>query len=337
VAIDDFSLSLANPAAPGCPTLVLPIQQASDNPPTISWTRNAADDPVLPLSYDIYFNEGMTASTRVTNVKYSVTSVLGPVTLPSATYTVKVVPLGYNNAQPTGCASSTFKSVAQDVMKSLPYFENFEAGVGGWNATGTINTWGFGTPKKTTIQGAASGINAWVTGGLGNGTYASNELSFLNSPVFDFTKETNDPILSFKIWWDSEDGFDGAILQYANVNGWQSLGSSTDGAWYNMANIVSMSNFLAVDQTSGWSGQNATSSFGYVKVSHTLVGTAGHAVKLRIVFSADGGIEFDGVAVDDVTIASTSPPGGTLVSSALSLKTRLVLLHFCAMLVLFCV
>src|SRR5690606_25515874 len=76
-----------------------------------------------------------------------------------------------------GCESSVTKRVyILDYGKPTPtsgYFEDFEAGPGTWVPTsshlaaGKVNqfSWVFGTPAGATINGAASGQNAWWTGG----------------------------------------------------------------------------------------------------------------------------------------------------------------------------
>ncbi|MEO1715462.1 MAG: HYR domain-containing protein, partial [Bacteroidota bacterium] len=71
-------------------------------------------------------------------------------------------------------------------IQDFPYVEDFENGEGGFAAgtpgCATINSWEFGTPAGTVIQGAASGNNAWATG-LST-PYADNEQSFIVSPFF---------------------------------------------------------------------------------------------------------------------------------------------------------
>ena len=66
-------------------------------------------------------------------------------------------------------------------VASYPYSEDFEAnGQNGWNSlalVGNFNTWAFGTPAKPFINSAGSGINSWVTGGLGSGDFSNNEKS----------------------------------------------------------------------------------------------------------------------------------------------------------------
>ena len=64
-------------------------------------------------------------------------------------------------------------------------------------ATGTLrarnNSWEYGTPAATKINGAASGSKAWKTSLTGN--YKDQQLSYLYSPCFDISGLTN-PTLS---------------------------------------------------------------------------------------------------------------------------------------------
>ncbi|MDX5348015.1 MAG: choice-of-anchor J domain-containing protein, partial [Hymenobacteraceae bacterium] len=105
----------------------------------------------------------------------------------------------------------------------FPYVEDFESGASGWSAGGANSTWALGTPAGPVIDTAASGTNAWVTNLTGN--YNSNEASFVESPCFDMSS-VNNPVVSLKIWWQTENSFDGALLQATTNNGatWQTIG-----------------------------------------------------------------------------------------------------------------
>lgn len=76
-------------------------------------------------------------------------------------------------------------------VNSFPYTEGFEADNGYWFTDGTVDGWEHGEPTGTTITGAASGTNAWVTNL--NGEAAA---STLYSTCMDFTSLTN-PVIEF--------------------------------------------------------------------------------------------------------------------------------------------
>src|SRR5689334_19778182 len=65
-----------------------------------------------------------------------------------------------------------FHSFIVDTL-SLPYLEDFETTTATlWTPGGTASDWALGTPRKTTIVGAHSGVRAWITGGL-TGNYVN--------------------------------------------------------------------------------------------------------------------------------------------------------------------
>ena len=189
-------------------------------------------------------------------------------------------------------------------ISTYPYFEDFESGNGGWLSGGSANSWAFGTPAKTTIQGAYSGSNAWVTGGLGTTQYNNNEDSYVLGPCFNFGGLVTDPWISMRIWWNCESGWDGTNLQYSTNFGtsWQNVGSYGDpNNWYNNQFITAQPG----GSSEGWSGRISSSngSGGWVLASHELTGLAGApSIRLRIAFGSDGSVTDDGFAVDNIAI-----------------------------------
>ena len=190
-------------------------------------------------------------------------------------------------------------------VSTYPYYEDFEGGNGGWIPGGSNVSWALGTPAKTTITGAASGTQAYVTGGLGTGDYNSNEDNFVLGPCFDFSTLQN-PWISLSIWWHSENTWDGSNVQASTDFGqtWQTVGSfGQPGNWYNNANIISQPG----GDGNGWSGGafgSSTGSNGWVTAAHRLDGLAGQqSVRLRITFGSDGSVQDDGVAFDDIRIS----------------------------------
>lgn len=178
-----------------------------------------------------------------------------------------------------------------------PYNQNFEKWNGGWTVSsgGTgAASFEFGTPNKPSIPAAASGQNAWVTHLVG--TYNPNELSYLESPCFDFSQLTVNPAIAFSIARDIESDYDGAWLEMT-VNGgltWTKIGGINQGInWYNeditMGTLVGQS----------WSGNSG----GWQTARHTLNGAAGHAeVQLRFVFASETSVQAGGLGIDDVRI-----------------------------------
>ncbi len=182
-----------------------------------------------------------------------------------------------------------------------PYFEDFEGGEGGWTASGANSTWALGTPAKAVIQGAASGVNAWVTSL--DATYAPDELSQVTGPCFDLSALTN-PAIELSTWWNSEFSWDGAALQSSTDGGntWDLVGAFGDpGNWYTDNSI----NGNPGGQQEGWSGRDSSGngSGGWVISRHLLDGLAGTTgVILRVAFGSDPSVVDDGFAFDDVWI-----------------------------------
>lgn len=199
--------------------------------------------------------------------------------------------------------TSTVQVISVPGVTTYPYVENFESGNGGWISGGNLNSWAFGTPAKQTIIGAASGVNAWVTGGLGQTDYNNNEDSYIIGPCFDFSTLT-DPWVSLSIWWNSEFSWDGTNLQYSTDFGltWNNVGAYLDpGNWYNDNTITGNPG----GSQEGWCGRTTSNngSNGWITAAHRLDGLGGlSSVRLRFTFGSDGSVTDDGIGIDDVRI-----------------------------------
>lgn len=201
-------------------------------------------------------------------------------------------------------------------IASFPYQENFEINDGGWTIGGNAPDWAWGTPQKPVINGAASGNNCWVTGGLINSAYNNGENSWLQSPCFNFSSLVH-PMISFFVIWEMERRFDGANLEYS-INGgtsWNLVGISgsdpcTATNWYN-------NNAITYLGSQGWSGniqptngscQGGSGSNGWVTATHDLDFLAGQPqVIFRFRFAAGTTCNnYDGFAFDLFTITEKS-------------------------------
>ncbi|MTI20619.1 PKD domain-containing protein, partial [Fulvivirga sp. RKSG066] len=210
------------------------------------------------------------------------------------------------------------------------YFEDFEAGSGGWVANALIEyvnddtvasdtSWVYGEP--TWAGNSQPGSNAWWTGD-NSGSYYPNERSFMNGPCFDLTQLTR-PMISMDIWYDVQDGFDGAVLQYS-INGginWVNVGTVDEGInWYDAQGLISRpgdrasipngpSNFNEGDK--GWTG---TSGGQWVSARYSLEGIPENErdfVRFRLAFATDAndpstGPQLNGFAFDNVFIGNKS-------------------------------
>lgn len=194
-------------------------------------------------------------------------------------------------------------------ITSYPYFEDFESGDGGWTVDGT-GSWELGTPANTIINSADSGTNAWVTNLTGD--YNTGEDTSVVSPVFDLSSLTA-PSIEFSIWWNSENSWDGMVLQSSIDAGgsWQNVGGLGDpNNWYNDDTIAGNPG----GQQIGWTGRDQTGngSGGWVIARHALIGLGGESnVLFRFAFGSDGSVQDEGVAFDSINIFEVSCPEPT--------------------------
>jgi subtilisin-like proprotein convertase family protein len=187
---------------------------------------------------------------------------------------------------------SLFSTVSNvPVISALPYTEGFESGAGGWNTGGVSSSWELGDPQGAFIDTANSGINAWVTNL--SGQYPISELSYIESPCFDFSSLSIDPIFEFAQIFNTEDCCDEGYVDLSTDAGatWTRLGIAGEGTnWYNDA------------FNNEWDGESGDSTDWRI-ASHLLDGTAGESsVKIRIGFSSDGSINAEGFGVDDISL-----------------------------------
>jgi Secretion system C-terminal sorting domain/CARDB len=336
-AFDDFKIvGLTPPPPPAVNDLTI----AAIAQPTSSCTLTNSELVTVVVS-----NRG-TAPQSNFAVTVNYTPPTGPVRTLTTTYTGTLAP---NTSQPIfftraqdlsarGCYNFTaYATLASDQVRSndtaraevcnlliavtpaAPYQQTFETTTGGWSAKG--GTWALGTPVKSTIQGAASGTKAWVTGGLSTGRYNDLENSSVESPCFDLTALT-DPVIELKLWFRTEANRDGASLQFTADGGatWTTIGTTADPSWYNNATIAAQPG----GGSQGWSGSNGS----YMLYRHSLAGTTAvgqPSVRFRVAFAAtsanppatndvDDGVAFDDVAIyqrpsTDVSVVGILPVG----------------------------
>jgi hypothetical protein len=192
------------------------------------------------------------------------------------------------------------------IITTYPYFQDFELGQAGWRINNNSGgTWAFGTPAKTVINTAGSGVNSFVTGGLGTGSYNNGDNSWVEGPCFDFSGIC-DPVISLKVWWNAEFSWDGMNITASTDGGttWALVGAFGDPLnWYTDNTIVGNPG----GSQSGWSGRASSTngSNGWVTAKHRLNGLGNQAnVKLRINFGSDGSVVDDGTAFDDIRITN---------------------------------
>ena len=212
---------------------------------------------------------------------------------------------------------------------AVPYKENFDnvASDRTWFANGLIKanlnplidtigfSWKRGVPTGLKIKTSTTNGGAWSTtsgransvGGL-DSTFYPNERSYVESPCFNLSDPTlTKPIISMKIWYDTDRGSDGAVL-YASTNDgitWNAVGTINEGIeWYNTAGIIGQPGGQSV--VNAWTGNTFTE---YKVAKFNLDQFRGlPSVRFRVAFGSNAdnpvGTTFDGVAFDDVFIGN---------------------------------
>lgn len=195
-------------------------------------------------------------------------------------------------------------------IASFPHQENFESPDHGWSAGGVNSSWAWATPADSIIMGAVSGIKAWVTNPQGN--YNAFESSWVESPCYNLSSAPSDTWISFQLWWETEDTWDGASLVASKDDGqtWVQIGSYSPQTWFNQDFIPT----LPGGAGQGWNGNTSqgNGSGGWQKVftrlPQSLIGE--DHVRFRIAFSSNSANQYRGVAFDDFTIGT--PPNFNL-------------------------
>ncbi len=170
------------------------------------------------------------------------------------------------------------------------YEESFETGNGGWYAYGENSSLELGTPAGITIINAADGNNAWVTNLDGNANLT--EISYLESPCFDFTNMVN-PVFKAAINYNTTMFLSNFYLEY-----------TTDGIYWDTINAGDVNeNWYGTDiiTIGTWSGV----SNGWIYAKTNLPQLANEPfVKFRFVYNA-GALalqEVEGIGIDMIEI-----------------------------------
>ncbi|MCB0738215.1 MAG: T9SS type A sorting domain-containing protein [Bacteroidetes bacterium] len=174
-----------------------------------------------------------------------------------------------------------------NVVSTFPYYENFEADNGNWQASGNLSTWEWGSPANTEINEAANGTKAWVTNLDGNTN--SNEVSYLTSPLFNMASISGNPTLSFYHRYSTVSVHKHYIEYTEDGNTWTKLGQNGSGTnWYNHASHY-------------WNNSNSDwEQAEYVFPLSTLSNKTN--VRIRFVFENDQWNQKEGVGIDDIFI-----------------------------------
>ncbi|MBL7922991.1 MAG: immune inhibitor A [Bacteroidia bacterium] len=198
-------------------------------------------------------------------------------------------------------------SVSVLPMQTIPYLEDFESGNGGWSQTAPNATlWEYGTPNYLQTSSAHSGNYCWDINL--DTAYSGNANAILNTPAFDLSS-VGLCRLSFWMNYFVESNWDGTRMEYSTDNGlsWLVLGSYADPLginWYNDDNIIS-------SNQAAWTGNSNS----WKQSSYILSALTGqNNVRFRFVFTSDPSVSYQGISIDDFSIAALPDYDGALVN-----------------------
>lgn len=213
-------------------------------------------------------------------------------------------------------------------IRTYPYLENFENTDGGFRSS-NANFWKWGTPTangRTILTQAGNGQKCWTVGGFSGRSYPGGSAT-LTSPCFDLSTLTN-PVIAFKVLWETETSWDGIKLEYSINQGttWSALGNDLSNNncrginWYNNDDVDFLNTNNSNSPIIGWSGSvlrgtdGNNCSFGqgsstWLESKHKLIGLAGNPkVIFRFFFGSGTNCNaYDGFGVDDFTIQEGGP------------------------------
>ncbi len=188
---------------------------------------------------------------------------------------------------------------SQATISALDYEESFESGDGGWHTYGTNSTMELAMPDNTLINSAGDGDYAWVTNATGFNN--SNEISYLESPCFDFTDFVH-PVIEVMIQYETNMMMSNFSLEYSLDNGvlWDTVKSGeVSQNWYGGA-------LIPIGGT--WNGSSAGWQIASTNIPYLINQTS---VKFRFVFN--NGMfameDTEGVAIDlfKISDCTTTP------------------------------
>ena len=219
----------------------------------------------------------------------------------------------------SGCFNSKSKTVS--ILEFLthtsgtPYdMASVDGGKGFWTLEDVAgnSTWEFAQPTTHYMDDFTSA--AWVTNATGN--YSPGEYSFLNSPCLNIM-DIERPVLSFDYILNTDENRDGFTFEYSKDGGisWFPLGAPGSGFnWFNTSGFITGT---IGNSSVGFSGNSWELPDNTTSPRDTLVqarraldnlpnlSPAERAkVRFRIAFKTDNARELDGVALNNLTIAS---------------------------------
>jgi hypothetical protein len=202
------------------------------------------------------------------------------------------------------------------ITPSSPYDSAFATSGLQWAPSGFNNdstySWQHGTPSGKHVINP--GHNTWITNLTGD--YKIGELSYLNSPCFNFST-LDKPMLVMNMWSNTTN-LAGAVLEATTVNTsnpaatnpWVTIGTIGSGInWYNTAGIVGLIGTSGSNPTAqGFSG--LLNNWDISRIGLSQYANQSNLVRFRLVFGSsnvnDPLNKKDGIALDSIWIGNRS-------------------------------
>ena len=256
---------------------------------TISWNLTSFSGHHAPLSSDL---------SQTPNYKFDNTGIYN-VILTSKTKTYNCIKVKNKEV---------FVVPTHIVTATNPYGNSFATSLQ-WapsSSSDTTYSWTHALPTGKSVIN--SGRPVWVTNALGN--YQIGELSYLNSPCFNF--QTLDKPMMVLNKWSNTTNLAGAVVEATTGNGnpWVTLGQIGTGInWYNTPGIVGLIGTSPSNPTAqGFSGELADWDISRIGLSQ--YANQSNLVRFRITFGSSDVNDLlnqrDGLALDSVWIGNRS-------------------------------
>ena len=212
----------------------------------------------------------------------------------------------WENAVEDSVPHAIFTAFPSIAPLALPYQEPFNQ-PNRWFTDQLLDQplWQWGQPSGSIINQALTGSQAWMTDTLN--AYLPDEDAWLSSPCFDLSS-LKKPMISLNYWSDTEEDFDGAVLQATFDGGktWEVIGTDTSGLnWYNSKALIANPGNQQTFERYGWTGRNSS----WLRAAHSLDESpisASPIVRFRIAFKSNDIVlptaSNNGFALDDVYI-----------------------------------
>lgn len=203
-----------------------------------------------------------------------------------------------------GCSSTDSLSfIISPSVNSYPYYQKFDT-PGDWFAESSdptqANYWNWGLAQGSVIQTTAADTfnTVWKT----DATVSAPTDAWVYGACFDLDSLTR-PMIAFDYWSQTEEGLDGTVVEYfdVNTNKWLPLGDVQRGVnWFN-TNIIAGSPGDQVLAPKGWSGKDAD----WKNARYRLDAYQGLSrLRLRFAFGTSGSVSTssDGFAFDNIWV-----------------------------------